>query len=99
MLFYGYMVVALALGVMSNFVKVRWTLLASALVISAGILIDAWRYIDVAKWGIWRTISETLGSAAILHIVPTALFFGVPFFVGKYGYQLVAKVVLRSARG
>jgi len=95
---YAYVSVSLTLGVLSNFVKARWAVLALGLAILAGFLIDTWRYIDVAKWGLWQTISRTLFTGVFWYVVPSLLFFILPFLGGRYGCQLVLKMVLRSAR-
>ena len=99
LLFSGYMLLSLAVGVASHFLGRGWTVLASALTIVVGVLISTWPYIDVATWGVWVTLSRTIFTGFIWSTVPATLFFIVPFLVGRYGYQLLLKTVLRSARG
>jgi hypothetical protein len=93
MLLYGYIVVSLAVGVMSNFVKARWTVLASALVIFGGIVSDSWRWIDWHNESLGRAVWRIVTQGTFWYLIPSTLFFIVAFLVGRYGYQLVLKTV------
>jgi hypothetical protein len=99
MLFYGYIVVSFVLGIVSNFVRPRWSVLVFVLVVYAGVVRDSWRYIDLQRESVWQAIWRTALQGTFWYLIPSLLFGGLPFLAGRYGYQLVAKMVLRSARG
>ena len=99
MLFYGYMVVGVGVGIMSHFVKARWTILASILVISAAIVRDSWRWIDWQNEALSSAVWRIATQGTFWYLIPSTLFFVAPFLVGRYGYQLVLKTILRSGRG
>jgi hypothetical protein len=99
MLFYGCIAVSFALGILSNFVRPKWSVLVFVLVVYAGVVRDSWRYIDLQRESVWQAIWRTAVQGTFWYLIPSLLFGGLPFLAGRYGYQLVAKMVLRSGCG
>jgi hypothetical protein len=98
MLFYGYIAASFILGAVSNFVRSKWSVLVFALVVYGGVVWSSWRYLDFQSETVWQVIWRIAVQGTFWYLIPSLLFGGVPFLVGRYGYQIAAKM-LRSSRG
>jgi hypothetical protein len=97
---YVYVLASLGVGVMSNFVRTRWSILASICIVFTGVIINSWRWLNwrnMENWG--EALLRIVGQGSFWYLIPSSLFFFVPFLVGRYGYQVFERVVLRPARG
>ena len=94
---YVYMFAGVLVGCLSNVVPRRWILLTSVSLITSGVIGSSLRWID------WRSedllkIGWRIGSQGVFwYLVPSLLFFIVPFVLGRYATRLVM-VILQPSR-
>ncbi|MBZ0102010.1 MAG: hypothetical protein K8I65_07605 [Thermoanaerobaculia bacterium] len=86
------------LGVLSNFIKARWSVLLLGIWMLMGYVRYMWPAIDVATWGYWDTLGVML-TGVIWYVIPTTIFHVVPFSVGRYSYKIVDMLAERWPRG
>lgn len=86
------------LGVLSNFIKARWSVLLLGIWIFVGHLSVGWRFIDIERWGYWITLQAAV-AGIVWYVIPAALFHILPFLVGRYSYKLVDMLAERWPRG
>jgi hypothetical protein len=80
---YLYLVVCLGVGVSSWSIRRGWTLVLSLCTIALGVVLNTWRWIDVALDGPLGTLAR-LAEGTFFYLLPSALIFGVAFLVGRY---------------
>lgn len=86
-MFYAYLFVSFCVGVLSNFIRLTWTIVAGTVVVCAGLVINSWPWINVQRDGILKVVYEVLVYGTFSYLGICILFFSVPFILGRLGYQ------------
>jgi len=98
LILYGYLLLSVGMGVISNFVSAKWILVASALLIWMVIVASSWRWIDWNSTHLGNVVWRIISQGTVWYLIPSVLFFGIAFLVGRYTVLLVERT-LQSIRG
>jgi len=81
---------SLVVGGLTNFIKPKWSWITFSLLICTGIVIFSLRDITW-NYGVLEEIWRIVFEGTIWYLFPVLLIMGVPFLIGRYGYQFVVK--------
>jgi hypothetical protein len=88
----SYAALCLAIGVVSKFVRPRWTVCASALAIAAVIVAATWPWIDFTRDGVSGRMMRLM-EGTVWYSTAAVLAFALAFGIGR-----VAVLAVRSRR-
>ena len=95
--FAGYVAACLMLGILTNFIKLKWSLILYFLMFWVGVVITVWPDITW-KYGILEEIWLMAWQGTIYTLFPFFLVAGTTFLIGRFGYRLVVEMMNKSER-